>query len=196
VLRLEETVIGALAAVLVAAFVLPARTRDQVMRSGRAVLEALGAAVRASRQALAGVAASPAVSPMEAMRRVDRQVADLRLALAPLTVGRSLLRRSPLERPIPALLDCVHWARVLAAASQQPTPGAAGLVAQATRIETRLAALAAAGAGVTATLSLPTLRDEAAPGTMQAVLDRLDRAVGLLAERLEIGAREGFALED
>ena len=50
------------------------------------------------------------------MRRVDRQVADLRLALAPLTAGRCC-RRSALERPVPALLDCVHWTRVLAAAS-------------------------------------------------------------------------------
>jgi hypothetical protein len=38
VLRLEETAIGAAAGILVATFVYPVRTRDQVMRSGRAVL--------------------------------------------------------------------------------------------------------------------------------------------------------------
>ncbi|MEJ1976745.1 MAG: FUSC family protein [Acetobacteraceae bacterium] len=50
-LRLEETAVGAVAAVLVAAFVLPARTRDQVRRSGATVLSALAEAVRSSRGA-------------------------------------------------------------------------------------------------------------------------------------------------
>jgi uncharacterized membrane protein YccC len=187
-LRLEETAIGAAAAILVSVFVLPARTRDQVMRSGRGVLTGLAAAVAASRQALAGV---PSGSPMAAMRRVDRQVADLRLALAPITARRALLRRSALERPVPALFDCVHWTRVLAAASESgvPAPGAAP---RAAAIEARLARLA----GVAPPAEIPpAAQAAAAPTEVAQALDRLDRAVEILAERLEIGALEGFALD-
>jgi uncharacterized membrane protein YccC len=191
-LRLEETAIGAVAAMLVAAFVLPIRTREQVMRSGRGVLNALAGAVRASREALSGRAEA---SPMQAMRLVDRQMADLRLAMAPLTAARFLLRRSALERPMPALLECVHWARVLAAASQERASMPDGeadaradreaLAAVAARIERRLVELAG-GAAAPAKPAEPRAR---------AALDRLDAAVALLGERLKIGALEGFALD-
>jgi uncharacterized membrane protein YccC len=192
VLRLEETAIGAVAAILVAAFVLPTRTRDQVMQSGRNVLKALVEAVRSSRLMLSGV---PGPSPMEAMRQVDRQVADLRLALAPLTAGRSLLRRSALERPVPALIECVHWTRALAAASHRrspanPDPDSAR---QAASIEIRLAMLA----GIR-----PDHPDPAQPQAANAssaeiriTLERLNTAVETLTGRLEIGALEEFALD-
>ena len=192
-LRLEETAVGAAAAILVAMFVFPARTRDQVALSGRAVLASLAAAVRASRNALLGI---PDMLPTEAMRGVDRQVADLRLALAPLVAGRALLRRTPLDRPVPALLDCVHWARVLAAATQdrEVAGDAAGLSAQAAGIEARLARLAGQKDG----------SDPAAPGAprvaaadiggAQAALDGLDQSITILAERLQVGALDGFAL--
>ncbi len=196
VLRLEETAIGAAAGILVAAFVYPTRTRDQVMRSGRGVLACLVEAARECRLALTGV---PAAAPMVAMRRVDRQVADLRLALAPLTVGRSLLRRSALERPVPALLECVHWTRVLAAASHaRPTDADdPALAARVAEVETRLAGLAGVTAepagGVSAAEAAPApVRDSSAVAT---ALDQLESAVTMLAERLEIGALEGFAVD-
>ena len=181
VLRLEETAIGAAAAMLVAVFVLPMRTRDQVQQSGTAVLSALAAAVGACRGVLAG---EPGVPPVQAIRAVDRQVADLRLALLPLSVGRLVLQRSDAERPVPALLDSVHWARTLAMAATGPDPDAA---ARAAAIERRLVGLAAG--------------ERAAPGSAHAVsatgapLDRLDRATATLAERLAIGTLHGFRLE-
>ena len=89
-LRLEETAVGALAAVLVAVCVLPLRTRDQVQRSGTGVLTALAKAVATCRDALAG---QPGANPVPAMRAVDRQVADLRLAMLPLIAGRFMIRR-------------------------------------------------------------------------------------------------------
>lgn len=196
VLRLEETAIGTAAAVFVATFVLPTRTRDQVLRSGRGVLAALVEAVRASRHVLSG---QTGASPVAMMRKVDRQVADLRLALAPLTAGRTLLRRTALERPVPALLDCVRWARVFAAESEgaASTEQAGALACHAAAIESRLAALA----------RVPTNADQATSPAAEAEpnahpvpsvlgLDQLDRAVSVLAERLKIGAVEGFALED
>jgi uncharacterized membrane protein YccC len=185
VLRLEETAIGAVAAILVAAFVLPVRTRDQVRQSGAGVLRALAEAVTASRRVLAG---EPGASPVPAMRAVDRQVADLRLALLPLTVGRFMLRRSPVDRPVPALLDCVHWARMLTVAAKAPDADAA---AQAELIERRLAALAAGERCVHVALPRPRA---VLPPTL-AALDRLDRATAVLAERLAIGALQAFHLE-
>ncbi len=65
VLRLEETAIGAMAAILVAIFVMPVRTRDQVGLSGAAVLKALAGAIGACRIVLAGDATA---APLAAMR--------------------------------------------------------------------------------------------------------------------------------
>ncbi len=186
VLRLEETAVGALAAVLVAACVLPVRTRDQVQRSGTGVLTALAKAVGTCRDALAG---EPGANPVPAMRAVDRQVADLRLATLPLIAGRFMLRQTDLERPVPALLDCVHWVRVLAVSVTAPDPEAA---AQAERIERRLAALAA---GERPSPVLPAPRSHPPFAPAQDALDRLERSTAALAERLAIGALHGFRLE-
>ncbi len=180
VLRLEETAIGALAAVFVAGFVLPQRTRDQVMMSGRGVLTALAAAVAACRAAMAG---DRVAAPLERMRAVDRQVADLRLAIAPLTIGRSLIRRSALERPVPALLECVHWTRVLAVESQ--VGAAPGWALEAVEVIERRLAGVLAGERVAGGVVVED-------GALGEALRRLDEAVGVLGERLEIGALEGF----
>ena len=182
VLRLEETAIGTLAAILAALLVFPVRTRALVTNSGRTVLAGLAEVVRCSREAQGGGGASP----LEALRRLDRQVADLRLALVPLAAGRSLLRRAPLERPVPALLECVHWARVLALASATQADGAPFAAGQARAIEERLARL---GRGYVA----PIFGLAAGPGLggeRGTPLDRLDQAVTLLAERLELRAAD------
>ncbi len=186
VLRLEETAVGAAAAMLVAVCVLPARTRDQVQRSGAGVLNALAQAVGACRDVLAG---KPGANPVPAMRAVDRQVADLRLALLPLLAGRFMLRRIAVERPVPALLDCVHWTRLLAVCATAPDPAAA---AQAEAIGRRLATLAA---GERPGPVLPAARGVPPFGPVQDALDRLERSTEALTERLAIGALQGFELE-
>jgi uncharacterized membrane protein YccC len=185
VLRLEETTVGAVSAILVAAFVFPVRTREQVGRSGVGVLRALANAVEACQRSLEGQAGANTVA---AMRAVDRQVADLRLALLPLTVGRIMLRRSAIERPVPALLDCVHWARMLTVAAATPDPDAA---IPAGQIAQRLAAMAA-GEPV-APASPPRQAAVLAPALL--ALDRLEQATATLAERLAISALQGFRLE-
>ncbi len=192
-LRLEETAVGAAAAILVAAFVFPAHTRHQVAASGQAVLTALAGAVRASRHALLGV---PDMPPTEAMRGLDRQVADLRLAQAPLVAGRALLRRTRLDRPVMVLLDCVHGARVLAVAVQDraAVEDAAELSAQAIAIEDRLASLAVGESAPARNAPRPPSRSAGSAGRVQAALDDLDRSIDLLAERLEAGTLERFAL--
>ncbi len=183
VLRLEETAVGAAAAILVAVLVLPVRTRDQVARSGANALLALAEVVGTCRARLAGEAGA---APIVALRNVDRQLADLRLALLPLTIGRLGLRRLELERPVPALLECVHWARLLAVAVAEPDPAA---MARAQAIEQRLAGLAAGERPVIALLS----RSPPA-GKVAAALDGLERATALLAERLTISDLHGFTL--
>jgi uncharacterized membrane protein YccC len=195
VLRLEETAIGAAAAILVAVTVLPVRTREQVSQSGTAALRALVDAVASCRRALAGEGfsdASPATTPLAAMRALDRQVADLRLAMLPLIVGRLPLRRTEIERPVGVLLDCVHWTRMLAVAATGPDAAAA---AQAATIERRLAGLV----GVdhpSALEPLPALDppDCDAPTAVQTALNQLDRATAALAERMAIGELHGFGL--
>ncbi len=197
VLRLEETAVGTAASIVVAAFILPARTRDQVRRSGAAVLRALATAVRCSRERLAGTAAD---SPLVAMRQVDRQVADLRLALMPITAGRQFLRRTGMERTMPALLACVHWTRVLAAASEAGTDlaGNAALLDQAARIERTLTELTTLVTDPPAATVPARPADAPRPhpaGPIQAALDNLDQALFLLEERLVVGAYSVFRLE-
>lgn len=195
-LRLEETAIGAVSAIVVAAFVFPARTRDQVRSSGRAVLLRLSEVVEASRQALAGHS-SPA--PIEAMRPVDRQVADLKLALAPLTARHSLLRRAPIERPVSALLDCVYWARLLAAegrvSSELPDTSsngrAASVQADLHALASHLVTLASGDVLRGETISMTCSTQDA----IGRAIHGLDHAVKLLAERIEVGAYEAFAMD-
>jgi hypothetical protein len=87
VLRFEETAIGVLAAGLAASFVWPIPTRHQVRLSGLAVLRSLRDVVQAS---LAAMDPDADPAPIEAVRRLDRQIGDLRLSLIPLNAGRCL----------------------------------------------------------------------------------------------------------
>ncbi len=182
-LRLEETAIGAAAAIFVAAFVLPTRTREQVTQSGRAVLRALAGALRASHL---NVASEPSDAPA-AMRAVDREVADLRLALLPLTAGRFWVSRGGLEQPASALLDCVNWARAVTLGSPTGPADAARLG----HIADHLASLAEATPGHDPTQARPL-----APQLYVSPdpLDQLERAVHMLDERIAIGALAGFGL--
>jgi uncharacterized membrane protein YccC len=202
-LRLEETAIGAAAAILIATFVLPTRTRDQVMISGRNLLRALADALQAIVVEAGGGSTGP--SPQEAMRTVDRQVADLRLSLAPLNASRRLFRRSALERPVPVLLDCVHATRMLVAASHLEAKDTYSepLLRRLTAVEARLRVLAAS---TIATLgSMPVAVDTSydpdqtanpALGPARDIpLQKLEQTVSILVERLQIGALEGFALD-
>lgn len=191
ILRVEETAIGAIAAVLVAIFVLPARTRDQVGRSSAAAIRALAGVVASSRAALAGEQATPLV----AVRAMDRQLADLRLALLPLTLGRSLLRSSEAARPLSSLLTCVRWARLLASASRPVSDDQtrATLLARAERLEQRITALAITPRDptqlTTRTPPAPVLEGHAA-----LAMSELERATDELAERLAVSTLGGFPL--
>ena len=181
VLRLEETAIGAAAAIFVAAFVLPDPTRVQIRRSGQSVLAALAAAMRASAQTLQG---DQSAAPTIAMRQVDRSVADLKLALAPLTATRMIMRRPTIERPLSALLDCVNWARVVAAEAHALTdaPPIDRLLEAARRFDTL-----ASGTDVAPHPPPPD-------GTADP-LAQLERAITTMEERRTLGAHEAYAID-
>ena len=126
----------------------------------------------------------PAAAPTISMRQVDRTVADLKLALAPLTATRLLRRRPALERPVSALLDCVHWARIVAAEASAPHDPAdrPRLLAAAARLD-------ALSRGETP-VPVP------APSTEIAdPLAQLERAITTMEERSTLGTFETYALD-
>jgi uncharacterized membrane protein YccC len=187
VLRLEETAIGVLAAGLAASFVWPIPTRHQVRLSGLAVLRSLRDVVQAS---LAAAEGGASLVPIDAVRRLDRQIGDLRLALAPLTAGRFIMRRARADRPVTALLACAEQARLLAAAvarsaDQRDLPV---LRRQATGVEARIAAMLAGQPA-------PQTATEVADGPAGEALRRLDLALSMLSERLETNLVDGFAVD-
>ena len=187
-LRLEETAIGAVAAILVAAFVLPNQTRDQVRRSGQAVLTELATVVRISADVLAGRSSE---TPAFAMRQVDRMVADLKLALAPLVAGRAMLRRSAVARPVSALLDCVHWTRMLAAEVQLSATPPNPLYAEA--LQAAALRLEALGRGEIPGPAAPL--GALAECALGRVVANLDTAITTMAERLAMGVYHTFAID-
>jgi uncharacterized membrane protein YccC len=187
VLRLEETAIGVLAAGLAASFVWPKPTHAQVRLSGHAVLRSLRDVVQASVAATEGGAN---LAPIEAVRRLDRQIADLRLALVPLTAGRFIMRRARVDRPVTALLACAESARVLAASVARPGGAQdwAALRRQAAAIEARIAAMLSGQ-------SPPAGLVDVADGPAGEALRRLDLALSMLSERLETNLVDGFAVD-
>ena len=179
-LRLEETAIGAAAAIFVAAFVFPDSTSKRVRAAGQVVLSALAVALRTSARARAGDAAA---TPTVAMRQVDRLLADLRLALAPLAATRAFISRPAIDRPVSALLDCVHWTRVIATESQSGHDAV-----RAAALEQIAGRLTALGRGE-AVDPVPLLDSD------HGSLTELDHAVAALAERRANGAYATYVIE-
>jgi uncharacterized membrane protein YccC len=187
VLRLEETAIGVLAAGLVASFVWPTRTRHQVHLSGLQVLRSLREVVQTSLAAMEG---GSRLAPIEAVRRLDRQIADLRLALLPLTTGRFIMRRARVDRPLTAVLGCAEAARVLAAAAAR-SAGACDLPAlraQVAAVDARIAAMLAGG-------GVPDRATQVADDPAGQALQRLDLALAMLSDRLAANLLDGFAVD-
>jgi hypothetical protein len=97
-------------------------SRHLVRLSGLAVLRSLREVVQASWAAMDRYA-DPA--PIEAVRKLDRQIGDLRLSLIPLNAGRFVMGRARAERSLTALLACAARARILAGLARAGASGAA-----------------------------------------------------------------------
>ena len=139
-LRLEETAIGAAAAVLVDRFVFRRPTRHHVDATGGQLLGALAEVMRLSARRLAG---DPAAAPGPTMRGADRLMRDLRLALRPLQASRALTWWARRPSELPAILTLMFWARVLATASEAAPPPGPALIDRVEGLAARLDALAA-----------------------------------------------------
>jgi hypothetical protein len=186
-LRVEETVIGVVTATLAAAFFLPVRTRQQVQLSGQNVLRAISDVVNLCREAHARVTD---IEPIEAVRRLDRQIVDLRRSLLPLLAGRNLLRMGRAGRPATALLACAHWARVLTAVCRQPDQSNhTEFTQRAHLIETRIQAM------LNKRPDPPNGELVVGSSACMVALDNLDRSLMGLRERLQASVLDGFALE-
>jgi uncharacterized membrane protein YccC len=117
VLRVEETIIGALAAVVAAFLVLPRGTREAF---GEAVGELVDAVDRVLREATDRLAGRPAPAPREGVRAMDDALATLRQRARPLAEPLARRRaRSSHQRGLRVLVVCDVYARSLARVADQ-----------------------------------------------------------------------------
>jgi uncharacterized membrane protein YccC len=114
VLRLEETVLGALAGGVAAVLVLPTRTRTIIREDVAAVLQALR---RFIADATGLLRDADAVDLIDQSRQIDKKLADLRKAAEPMIHVISPYRnqRSELRHVLAILGNCAYYARTLAA---------------------------------------------------------------------------------
>jgi uncharacterized membrane protein YccC len=198
-LRLEETGIGALAALAAVLLVLPVRTRDHVRDSGVGVLQALAELVRVSVERLASGSTD---SPVACSRALDRKLRDLRTALRPVRARRSVLGQDSANRAFPALLACAHWGRSLAHLAESasaPLPDAEALLAESRRLQEEIAALCGritGKASVTGPAS-PGPFDPLRPSGSEiagavAALNQIREALSLVQERIGDGSPDSF----
>jgi uncharacterized membrane protein YccC len=107
-LRIEEVLVGCLVSFAVAILMMPLAATRHVETRLAAVLGALREVVRI---AGSGVRATADAAP--AMRKLDRNWHDLRIALKPLQTQRVVVWNPAVELATGSLLCCLHWARVL-----------------------------------------------------------------------------------
>lgn len=123
--RLDETVIGALAGAGAATLVLPVRTGDLLRSSGRELLGTLRRLVDSAVARLAGAAERRRL--VDAARALDRGVQDLRGLVRSGPRGASLPPTGRRALGLEVLAACSHWGRdlVLAGNASGPPPAEA-----------------------------------------------------------------------
>lgn len=197
-LRLEETAIGAAAAILVGVFVLPRPAHDLVRELGAKLLASLAEVLRRCAGRLDGEGDPDTVGTPDTvgkLREADRLFRDFRSALRPLQAGHALAWWARVPAEFPAILACMFWVRVLVHESRRPAGGDAAAVAATQR---RLAAgfdrLANVGDGTFTEASVSTGQapslapgDRSGPGASALALavERLDENLAVLTERFQ-----------
>jgi hypothetical protein len=143
-LRLAETGVGALGAVLAVALVLPITTHAT---TDGWIQQALRSVHRCTAEAAARLAGSPAADPAPRIAELDRLLARVRLSLAPLVHPLSPLRarRARARRVLALLDDCAREVRALACVAADPDASQdARLAAACWRVEAAVRALTSA----------------------------------------------------
>ncbi|MFI1438363.1 FUSC family protein [Streptomyces fructofermentans] len=191
VLRLAETGVGALGAVLAVALVLPVTTHAVTDRwVGQAVRSVHGCTAAAARR----LAGDPDADPAPLAAELEALLGRVRFSLAPLVHPLNPMRaRKERARQVLALLDdCAREARGLAAVAADPDASHdARLTAACGRVETAVEVLVGAvpERAVTAGEGVPGHH----PGAEQALahLHGLERALAALAAPLRASAAVG-----
>ncbi|OBA61616.1 hypothetical protein A5647_10295 [Mycobacterium sp. 1100029.7] len=117
-LRIEETVIGAVIGIAVAILVLPTNTRTAIRSETRAFLKALSALIEISTATMFGE--DEAVSPTEQARQLDRNLQQFRINAKPLLSGvAGLAGRRSIRRGLRIFTACDRYGRSLARSSER-----------------------------------------------------------------------------
>lgn len=181
-LRLEQTLIGAVAGGLCAALVLPVSTSGRVREAFRALLERLA-------ETLDELARDEKTAPRrerrEMVRALERQLTGLKALAGPLRGGFALTRSSDVETFLHAATALVHYARQLtvffAEQSKGEEPGAvtAALRSVASQARAVAAGVEVGGAAAPAPVEL------ARPGALFATLRHLSGVLAALSKSRE-----------
>ncbi len=192
-LRLEQTLVGAVASALAVAIVLPVTTHAATDGWIRRALLAVRHCTAESARRLAG---DEAADPTPHVAELELLLAKVRVSVAPLLHPLSPLRkrRERAERVMAHLDDCARQVRGLAEVAADPDASHdARLTAACLRVETALLGLVAPG-------DAPTAADHAAapphhPGAERALahIHDLEAAVSSLAAPLRDEPRGVFA---
>jgi hypothetical protein len=169
-LRIEETVIGAVIGVAVAILVLPSNTRTAVRNDAHTFLTTLAELVDTSVASIVGH--DPAADPIEKARELDRSLQQFRETAKPLTAGvAGMAGRRSIRRGVRVLAACDRYGRTLARNSGR-YDGACPASPSLTRV------VEAAGEQIRRNIEmLDTIRDR--PVTVVAAADLLDAADSL-----------------
>ncbi|MCB8838944.1 FUSC family protein [Aurantimonas sp. VKM B-3413] len=112
VLRLEETLIGAAAGILVSFAVFSRSTSSVARQAVEDYFDALDDLLEAAERAVAG---EPDIKLLRSSRQIDRKADDLAVAARPLGSNWQLVRRpGRVRRTLIRFRGCAHWAHVFA----------------------------------------------------------------------------------
>lgn len=112
--RVLETIIGAVVAVIVSAVILPTRTRSRVLAGMSDVVTTAMSVTRQALQRLVDPAsAAPALAIADAEATMDRQIQQIRLEAEPLRHNPGALQRNGIETQLTSLSALLYYTRHL-----------------------------------------------------------------------------------
>lgn len=189
-LRLAETAIGAAATFVAALWIVPLPTAHHIRTRALALIARMLDVIDASHSALA---AGASAAPLQAMRRADQAMQDLRMALLPLHAARAI-SLVPRQDALPSVLVCIHWVRVLAvAAAGVPALSAEdrdALLARLAQLRADVAALGGSERQAGAITAAPPLSGAASASLIADAADRIEAALRTVFSRIGATPRE------
>lgn len=124
-IRILETIIGAVIALAVAAFLLPTRTRQKLNGDAAMFLRTLDEVIQACLERLTGTGDVSSLAGQALA--LDQRLRQLASSATPLRRGFGALRRDGIERRLTALAAMTYYARHLITTTEALAPGVADL---------------------------------------------------------------------